>query len=259
MIFRPDSLSHRSKLYLNKWQSAIDAETSREAKITASEKFLRKNIPGNRTFREVRLSLGNACPGNSLCVYCESSGFERIDHVLPRSRFPEATFCFENYIPCCALCNEIKSSRCVHLSCGLAAECGEAEVLAMGAGFRSAFPDPWLIDIYQLVGVDIVDTFVLYPRTSLGHDDVVMANCFIDLLSFDKRDILARRRRASYQRYLSLVADYLQSPDLDRKRRVVSAIVGSDHRLVWHEMKMRASSLPALADVSRFIAVCPDV
>lgn len=254
MRFAANDVSDRASRYLLRWQSLVNRRPVHSERVVASNLFLSKNTRKNHTFVEIRRKLAAACPGYECCVYCESSSFERIDHVLPRSVFPESTFIYKNYIPCCAICNELKSSKCAEVVGGgwAAIHRRDGDGILVDE-FVSAFASPWDHDIYSLITVDIVDTFLLIPVPGLEQVDAVKARCILDFLDFDERDILVRRRRAAYQRFLSLVADYLSTGDTLRQGRIVDAIDRSDHQLVWHVMKQRCRDLSALNEVGSFI------
>ncbi len=45
------------------------------------------------------------CNGPQRCMYCEESMATAIEHMRPRSSYPEATFVWENYLLACSTCN----------------------------------------------------------------------------------------------------------------------------------------------------------
>lgn len=46
------------------------------------------------------------------CPYCNLSHVDSLDHVLPRSFYPEYSVLAENLVPSCSRCNEKKSDEC---------------------------------------------------------------------------------------------------------------------------------------------------
>ncbi|EYF07435.1 Hypothetical protein CAP_0188 [Chondromyces apiculatus DSM 436] len=68
-------------------QAALDEITVYEQRVTKA-KTAWKNRDHDR-FAPVREVLRNMCAGNSRCMYCEDSAADEIEHVRPKSLYPE--------------------------------------------------------------------------------------------------------------------------------------------------------------------------
>lgn len=230
MKFAPQQLTPRSVKFLQRWQRQVDSETEFSKQVEAASLFQSKNRTVNATFNEVRKKIYSAAPGDCMCVYCECSLCNRIDHCLPKALFPERTFDYFNFVPCCATCNEIKSSRAslmvghtvVELPLGL----------RPSAASPSGFLDPWVDDLYQFYTVDIVSTFFVIPRDGLQPFARKRAWNTIKLLKLNERDVLIRKRRDSYQQYLALAASYSVEVSTTRKIRILETIKSNQNQLV---------------------------
>jgi uncharacterized protein (TIGR02646 family) len=58
-----------------------------------------------KAFAEIKAVLKKGCSGLERCSYCESNEATVVDHVAPKSKFPELTFDWENLLMACDQCN----------------------------------------------------------------------------------------------------------------------------------------------------------
>lgn len=97
---------------LKEYQSEIDKETDFVKKAEmAKSLFSSKNVIGDVTFDEVKIALDGMCSGARRCVYCEDSLGCEVEHIRPKSLYPELCFNWQNYVYACGLCNKRKSSK----------------------------------------------------------------------------------------------------------------------------------------------------
>lgn len=89
---------------LLKLQKEVNVETSFQLKV-AKAKTLWKNRTNNKVFDEIKSKLKELCIPIEICAYCEHSEATDIEHVYPKSFFPESTFEWENYLLACKICN----------------------------------------------------------------------------------------------------------------------------------------------------------
>jgi uncharacterized protein (TIGR02646 family) len=91
-----DTISH-----LNTVQSAINAATDN---IRAAKNAW-ENRSNNAAFVEIWATLETMCVGKGICNYCENNEATDIEHIYPKSFFPEMAFVWENYLLACKTCN----------------------------------------------------------------------------------------------------------------------------------------------------------
>lgn len=97
---------------LKEYQDLIDGlPTFTEKAETAKNLFSLINKIGNATFDEIKLALDEMCSGARRCVYCEDSLGCEVEHIRPKSIYPENCFSWENYVYACGFCNKRKSSK----------------------------------------------------------------------------------------------------------------------------------------------------
>src|SRR5437867_3043275 len=91
---------------LQGYQREIDMVRDYAKRVEAAERlFKSRNKTSNNTFRAVRLKLHEMCSGARRCCYCEDSFADEVEHVRPKSLYPEHVFVWENYLYSCGPCN----------------------------------------------------------------------------------------------------------------------------------------------------------
>lgn len=97
---------------LKEYQGEIDKEPDFiKKKDIAETLFSAKNVIGDETFDEIKIALDLMCSGARRCVYCEDSLGCEVEHIRPKSLYPESCFTWENYVYACGLCNKRKSNK----------------------------------------------------------------------------------------------------------------------------------------------------
>ncbi len=104
-------LSSKTIKKLADLQGLIDKKTSFTEK-TEKAKSLWNSKP-EKEFSEVKEKLLKLCVSVEICNYCEQNEANDIEHIDPKSFFPESTFKWENYLLACKQCNSAyKLDKC---------------------------------------------------------------------------------------------------------------------------------------------------
>lgn len=100
------ALSQREADWLSAWTQKITTLPPAEQKLRSSECWsdANKNKATN-PLRDIEAKLQDMASGYARCMYCEDSQASSIDHFEPRARNPGKTFCWDNYLYACTLCN----------------------------------------------------------------------------------------------------------------------------------------------------------
>lgn len=254
MIYQPRALGPRSARYLSNWQLDVLAKQRALQSKYATAQFKAKNTSKNATFREIRNGLAEASPGDGYCLYCEIGRLERIDHVLPKSFYPEFVFSYDNLVYCCARCNEVKLSKA-----GLLTATGVSEVIGISNSISGspmvsdfAFVNPRTADWYSDLVVDIGASYFIVPKTSLSSLQAMRYAFTIDSLGLNKRSDLVRRRKGACTTYLSLCREYILSSCATRRLEIVHEIKSASCQLVWSSMLEVSQRDPSFGDVRSF-------
>ncbi len=110
MIHLPsDPPSEPIQAALNAFSSQLlPATTERLEQIKRANKLWdskTNTVASLSTFEEVRDWLINLTPCGLICQYCEYNEPKDIEHIYPKSHFPELTFDWHNYLLSCKQCN----------------------------------------------------------------------------------------------------------------------------------------------------------
>jgi len=100
---------------LNELQNKINNETTFEKKAEKSKSLWKSKggKKGEQAFEIIRKVLYDMCVYIGTCNYCEHNEASDIEHIYPKSFFPEKTFDWENYLLVCKECNSAyKLDKC---------------------------------------------------------------------------------------------------------------------------------------------------
>ena len=238
---------------LDACQARVDGAGDYAARVAAGKSLFRRcNRRGNRVFDVVRHTLEDMCFGVQRCGYCEDSVGDQIEHVWPRSLYPERTFVWENYLLACGGCNRAKGGDfSVFDGAGglvnVARRRGDP-ILEPAPGMP-ALIDPRSEDPLAFLALEIEDTFQFLPREHLGDVDETRAEYTIDLLELN-RDVLSKARGQACGHFRARLVEYRHDRDagvdaaaLATKREAIRAC---DHPTVWREMQRQQDDVPKL-------------
>jgi 5-methylcytosine-specific restriction endonuclease McrA len=85
-------------------QGQVDAESTFDDQAKTAKRLWEAES-SKTPFREIRKVLLRMCVGVGICNYCENNEATDIEHILPKSFFPQAAFRWENYLLACKTCN----------------------------------------------------------------------------------------------------------------------------------------------------------
>lgn len=246
MIRLPDlTLDADTTAALRGYQQSVNAVADYPGRVEAAKsEFKKRNTATNATFRAVRAKLAEMCSGARRCAYCEDSVADEVEHIAPKTLFPELTFDWFNYVYACGPCNGPKSNRWEVLD-----HRGELVVIIRE---RDAVPEPPPPGTAVLVNprsehperfleLDLRETFLFVPTLGLSRSDELRARRTLDILGLNRRDYLAEARRAAFDDYNRHLEAYVQrkaeAAPTDELARRASSIARRQHPTVWHEMR----------------------
>lgn len=104
------NLDKKYQRFLSSWETEIQAITpySRRIKVAKDKWRSRRQ---SKTLQHVCLKLEEMCTGNRRCCYCEDSVADEVEHIKPKSIYPELTFSWDNYLYACGPCNGRKNNK----------------------------------------------------------------------------------------------------------------------------------------------------
>jgi hypothetical protein len=231
-------------------KEAWDARASTAAKAAA--------------FRTVRSTLAEMCVGPVRCAYCEDSMADEVEHIRPKSLFPEIVFTWENYLFACGPCNGPKSNRYGVLVGDLVQEFLRRRgdpVVRPPAG-PSALIDPRIEDPLEFLELDlggvtpggeaVEGTFDFLPAEGLGAATQRRALFTIEILGLN-REVIRVARGNAFGGFRARLREYVEEKDngaseqsLDRLR---AEFLRTPHLTVYAEMRRQRTFLPEINDL----------
>lgn len=229
---------------------------------------------GKAAFAEIRQTLVGMCVGTGLCNYCENNEATDVEHIYPKSFFPERAFTWLNYLLACKICNtHHKLDQFAVFVPALSANAITMRRKKLPASADAAFIDPRVEDPLVFLFLDITDkSFFLVPYPTLT-DPRASAKAIhtLSILQIGERAALAAARRVAFKFFQSRLERYqlardatswadlerlVEDPDLvdtantfeTEQRQMMTALQQSilthPHPTVWREMQRQYLSLP---------------
>lgn len=212
-------------------------------------------------FRAIRATLAEMCVGPVRCAYCEDSLADEVEHVLPKTLFPEHAFDWENYVYACGPCNGPKSNRYGVLTGVTIAEFVRrrgAPIVPPPTG-ESGFINPRAEDPLHFFELDmggvtprgdaIDGTFELLPASDLVASAEARARFTIDVLGLN-REVIRVARANAFGGFRARLREYAECKEageptlaLDRLR---GDLLSTPHLTVFAEMRRQRAFLPEI-------------
>ena len=256
MIQLPDiALPGETMAGLQALQAEVDTSGDYARQVAEGKRlFELRNVRGNPVFDEVKRALDRMCSGAVRCVYCEDSRADEIEHVRPKSLYPNVAFAWSNYVYACGPCNGPKGSHfAVFVDSATepieVARRPHAQIVPPPHG-DPALIDPRIEDATKLMILDLRETYLFTPLAAKGTRDRERADYTIRTLRLNVRDDLLRARRQAYLDYVAHIHQYVR----ERSRHAAQArlaalrdvVKSRQHPTVWREMQRQHNRVPEL-------------
>lgn len=239
---------------LRGYQADVDSAGNYADQVAAARRlFPGRNTSRNATFRVIRNRLRKMCASPDRCGWCEDSEANQIDHIKPKSLYPERTFVWENYLPACAVCNSGKGDRFAILgqNCSIDVTRRPGQAIFPPPSGPPALIDPRFEDPLEFLELEMVSTFRFQPKYGLKFPARDRAKYTIGLLKLN-RDALAAARRNVFEDNRARLVEYRSIRDGGGSpaelRRFKKGFLSRPHPTVWREMQ-RQHELPGLKDL----------
>ncbi len=201
-------------------------------------------------FRPIRAALTEMCSGEDRCMYCEDSGADEIEHVRPKSLYPEQTFVWENYLYACGRCNGPKSNS----FSVVASKRREVFTIERKRGEPVLPPEPGSMllidprreDPLRFLRLELASPFHFHAIASRGCLARARAAYTIQVLCLNSRDTLLLRRGHAYGSYVARLKQYVSEADPEQRGRMAAALLRLDHPTVWREMQRQHQGIEEL-------------
>lgn len=253
--------------YLQHIQQDIDTENDFHDRV---EKAVRcwnnKNgsKDGKAAFDAIKTTLDSLRSAGHFCCYCETGPVELfehaansrpqhspIEHIFPKSLYPEYAFIWENYLPICERCNTNRKldqwavfDRQGWFHDVTPPHTKGARRVSTRVG-SPLFLNPRHEDPSTFLRLDFAD-FKVKPLQGLTYIDASRAAYTIKTLTLNDGP-LTHGRHTGFGNICNTLRTYLERRNIDRVRTIFRDL---QYPMVWQEMK-RQSSHPLFAHLLR--------
>jgi uncharacterized protein (TIGR02646 family) len=204
------------------------------------------------------------CVGPVRCAYCEDSLADEVEHIRPKSFFPDRAFAWPNYLFSCGPSNGPKGNRYGVVANGLVAETVRrlSDPIIPPPDGVSALIDPRTEDPLDFLDLDLggttpdgnelTATFEYMAKDSIGVDARARAEFSINVLGLNREVMRAARGnaffgfRARLKEYVASKNNQANIAELDRLRK---EILYSPHLTVFAELRRQKNYLPEIENL----------
>ncbi len=250
----PRDLPESVAATLRAWQADVDGPLNMPVgyptRVSEADRLYRSRSQ-LAPFTVVRSTLAGMCPGAQRCMYCEDSAGEQVDHIRPKSLYPEAVFAWLNFLNACGGCNTHKKDKFAVMvgdrAISVARKPNDPVVPPLAG--PAALLDPRQEDLMAFLEIDLSGTFQVQPRRGLSAAAKTRAEYTIETMRLNKRELLRKARRSTYSVLEALLTLYLHRKREDRQGelpRIEHEIRVMHHPAVWFEMRRQHASIAAL-------------
>lgn len=271
-------ISAETTTHLQGKQAVIDGVADYGERRQRAQRDWKGKDGKSDAFKEIKYKLTNMCHGPGRCGYCEDSEANQIEHIQPKSLYPEATFVWANYLYACGGCNLVKLNhyavfrhtdrqRVDHVH-PRKSKANPTPVLTPPPAGDPLFINPRVDDPMSLLFLDFKTMMFTEIADDENSEDYQRASYTIEKLHLNKRDALVEARRVAYRNYLAHLRNYAtgladgtySEQQLDE---IEQDINDNPHSTVWKEMQ-RQHNLPlgeankAYPELHAFFEQVPD-
>lgn len=234
-------------------QSSIDNEQDYPSKVSRAT-VLWKN-KSRKYFSIVREYLDLMCVGSRRCNYCEDSVADEVEHIKPKSIYPEYCFVSDNYLYSCGACNGPKNNDFAVLDNNdniiNVSRKRDDPIIPPCLG-TDAFINPRIENPLDYIILDLT-TFIFVAIPTRTPAEIKRANYTIKLLRLNSRDYLINARKHAYISYLDSLELYVRkklegvnNQELLARKNELSS---RHHPTIWLEMKRQYNSHKKLREL----------
>lgn len=200
---RPKNISKTTQNRLNDLQKKVNAQATFQEKVAKAQSLWKSRSNskiGKTAFEEVKETLIKMyISEEEVCPYCEHNEAGDIEHISPKSFFPNKTFKWKNYLFACKQCNTgYKLDKCFVLT-------PSGDIIAVERGKKppyqtTAFINPRIENPTDFLILNLEDfKFELMP--GLNKKDKNKAEKTCEILQLNNRGILVKGRERAAEAY----------------------------------------------------------
>lgn len=230
------NLSLSAGQLLSDLQDKIDSKAGFKEKTDEAQRQWNAKRSSNakrQSFDEVVSKLEELTISEGLCNYCELNESNDIEHIYPKSFFPEHTFGWTNYLLACKQCNSgFKLDKCHVLD-------PAGHLVEVVRGNQPQFNDiaiinPRVEDPANFMILNL-ETFTFSPMPGLSIRDQNRFKSTIDILELNTLDVLIRGRRLAAMHYYDKMRNLVSILNCARKTQLRKLLNPYDDRFDFNK------------------------
>lgn len=208
------TLESAEQAKLDALQAKVNTEKSFQKKVDKAQTLWNSkgDKEGKDKFATIKTLLIEMCVGVEICNYCEGNEANDIEHIYPKSFFPEHTFVWENYLLACKQCNTgYKLDKCYVMDSD--GNVYETEREKEPSHKHIAMINPRIEDPNHFLWFNLRN-WEFDVRDDLNIFDKNKAEKTLIILGLNTRQYLIEARKTAYNEYYNI---------MDRLRRIKKA------------------------------------
>lgn len=219
------NISTSAQQSLKQLQDLVNAEATFEKKVEKAQSLWKSKggAAYREAFEEIKEILTKMCVSVHICNYCEQSKANDIEHIAPKSFFPELVFVWFNYLLACKQCNTgLKLDKCYVLD-----DNNDVHFVKRGTQppySKYAFINPRFENPNDFMILNM-RTYKFDIDDDLGKANKNKAEKTIEILELNEDETLIAARRAAaiffYQR-IQLLIDILNSNSIQQIKSLLT-------------------------------------
>jgi uncharacterized protein (TIGR02646 family) len=239
----PTLCPEQATVILNQLQREVNEQPEHKSKVQKVEAFW-ANRTRNNAFSEVRFELLKLCPGG-YCCYCETNEPSPVEHIWPKSHYPERAFTWENYLFACHNCNSHHKGAkwAIFQDATTNAFWREVDWELEPPTGEHLFIDLRQEDPQDLIRLDF-DTFWFEANTGDARQRQRVEYTLNEILKLNERGFPAARG-AMYDAFVQRLNRLLPLSSAERQKKA-ERFQGIPQRTVWKEMQRWHQRIPEL-------------
>lgn len=266
MIQLPDEQPHADVLAkLRAWQEKIDGIPDYATRVSEADARFNERRSKKGTMTRVFETLKSMAGSAERCSYCEDSKGSSIDHVRPRSLYPEDVFVWENMILACSACNGAKLDHHAILLDGVRHDCARRRgdpVVPPPRG-PMLLINPRLEDPLHFMTLDLEYTFFFVVRDDVTALDELRFEYTRDTLRLNDSP-LPEQRLDAYWAFRDLLGAYIYNRERGKSAEHLAShrprLRHRSHQTVWREIlrHMREGDRKVVQDFGELFEQVPE-
>jgi uncharacterized protein (TIGR02646 family) len=219
---------------LDSLQNQITEAQTFEEKVSEAQSLwgTKGGKEGKEAFNSLKKELISLCVFTKICNYCEQNEASDIEHIHPKSYFPEFTFQWNNYILACKQCNSgHKLDKAYVLN-----ENDEPILLKRGSEpphHKIAFINIRVDDPQNYMIINPRNKFKFDLLPGLSKAERYKAEKTLEILELNTRDLLLAARKTAYLHYYFILERFNKMMKTTQKEELRKILGPFENEFDW--------------------------